>query len=90
MDKLGVVRAIVWCCLFLTGCGGGGGGGSDPPNPGNSGGPGITYSISLDRNRVDLLMEENSPFGLSEDVTVTFNGAGVVVGTLPGATPTAG
>ncbi len=86
MNRLGVFRASVLSCLLLAGCGGGGGGGGNPPNPGNPGGPGAAFSISLDRTRVDLLMEENTPFGLSQDVTVTFNGAGVVVGTLPGTT----
>jgi len=88
MNQSGVVRACLLSCLVLAGCGGGGGGGggNNPPNPGNPGGPGPTYTISLDRSRVDLLMEENTPFGLSQDVTVTFNGAGVVVGTLPGTT----
>jgi hypothetical protein len=85
MNKLDVVRAVLSCCVILAGCGGGGGGG-DSPNSGNPGTPGTTYSISLDRSRVDLLTEENGPSGLSEDVTVTFNGTGVVVGTLPGAT----
>jgi len=83
-----VVRACVLSSLLLAGCGGGGGGGggNNPPNPGNPGGPGPSYSISLDRTRVDLLMEENSPFGIDQEVTVTFNGDGVVVGTLPGTT----
>lgn len=64
--------------LGLAACGGGGGGGSSPPPP-------PAYSISVSPQAVSLHAIEGgaSP---QQSVTVTFVGAGVVVGTLPGQT----
>ena len=65
---------LVLACV--AGCGGGGGGGA-------SGGP--RYSISVSPASVSLSGVVEGP-AQTQEVTVTFRGDGVVVGTLPGQT----
>ena len=68
--------AVLLALACLAGCGGGGGGGaSDEPQ----------YSISVSPGSVSLSGVVEGP-AQTQDVTVTFRGDGVVVGTLPGQT----
>lgn len=73
--RTGLLAAVL---AALTACGGGGGGSSSPPPP-------PSYSISVSPQSVSLsgVAGAQPP---SQSVTVTFVGAGVVVGTLPGQT----
>ena len=70
--------AVLLALACLAGCGGGGGGGG-----GASDGP--QYSISVSPASVSLSGVVEGP-AQTQDVTVTFRGDGVVVGTLPGQT----
>ena len=75
------LSSLILACL-LSACGGGGSGGGGT----SSGGGG--NSISLDRDALVFVQDVPTSSGVSPtataDVTVTFRGAGVVVGTLPG------
>lgn len=66
----------LWVLLVFAGCGGGGG-------SGDSGGG---NSISLDRGSVSLMLGSGTHDVAKIDVSVSFKGAGVVVGMLPGQT----
>jgi hypothetical protein len=76
--RVGFALAAAFGCALLSACGGGGGGGDGggPPAPVNS--------ISLDKSRLDLFYEQPFGNGNTQEVTVTYRGAGVAVGTLPG------
>ncbi len=68
-----VAALITLTCLSGCGGGGGGGGGDDGPN----------YSISVSPTSVSLSGITSGPTQ-TQNVTVTFRGDGVVVGTRPG------
>jgi hypothetical protein len=73
----GLLQALLLCSLVACGGGGGGGGGNPSGN-----------SISLDRSAIALNISPDAPSNSHDQtVTVTFRGAGVVVGIPPGAPP---
>lgn len=83
--------SFVLACL-LSACGGGGSSGG--PSIGSPSGPGSSEnSISLDSNALVLVQEAPAANAgvpsASANVMVTYRGAGVVVGTLPGQSPPA-
>jgi len=85
MKAMSAVGALL-SCLFLAACGGGGGGSGSSSSSSSSSGGGSGNTITLDRTRVDLVADDPLGANTSVDVTVTFSGAGVAVGTLPGET----
>lgn len=73
----GLFQAALLCALVA--CGGGGGGGGSGGSSGTS--------ISVDRAAIAMeILPDSSPDDF-QTMTVTFRGAGVVVGTPPGADP---
>lgn len=71
--------------LFLAACGGGGSkstppGGNNPPNNPP------TYTIAVAPGSVQFAANARGTLPAAQDVTATFNGEGLVVGTLPGTT----
>jgi len=69
--------------LFLAACGGGGSkstppGGNNPPNNPP------TYTIAVAPGSVQFAANARGTLPAAQDVTATFNGEGLVVGTLPG------
>jgi hypothetical protein len=77
MRSLGFVASIA--CLVLSACGGGGGGGG---GGGDSGGT----SISASTTSLHFIGHTNQNAPPPQTVTVNFQGAGVVLATLPGHT----
>jgi hypothetical protein len=77
-------------CLLLVACGGGGSGGGGSSSSGGTGssssGGSTAHTITLNRSRVDLHADNMFSAGIFEVVDVTYSGAGLVVGTLPGQT----
>jgi len=101
MLKTSAFAAITSCLLFAACGGGGGGGGSGSSSSGgsssssggsssssssSSSGGGTANTITLSVSRVDLFFDDVSGAGYTAEVTATFSGAGVAVGTLPGET----
>ncbi len=80
-SRIRALRALapVLFAFVLAACGGGGGGGSS----GGGGGGGTSYSISVSPTTVALNALTNGP-AVTQNVTVSFVGEGVIVGTLPG------
>ena len=75
--------------LILAACGGGGGGssntppgGNDPPDDPPNNPP--TYTIDVTPASLQFAANARGALPPAQDVTVTFNGEGLVVGTLPG------
>jgi len=79
MPKIDIARWIALGLLVVVtaGCGGGGGGGGGTPTP--------TYTISLTTQALNFSGAELTTIP-PQAVGVTFSGAGIVVGTLPGQT----
>ena len=69
--------------LFLAACGGGGGGSKNTP-PGGNNPP--TYTLTVAPASVQFAANARGALPAAQDVTATFNGEGLVVGTLPGTT----
>jgi hypothetical protein len=74
------VFAIGTMCFLLSACGGGGGG------DGGGGGGGDDTSISLSTSSLSFEAYASSGGSPPQQITVSFSGAGVVIGTLPGQT----
>lgn len=77
-------------CAFLAACGGGGGGGGNNNPPGGSNPPGggsnpPTYTVSVTPGSVQFSALARGTLPAAKDVTATFNGEGLVVGTPTGA-----
>jgi len=86
MSDLVRTLSVFLCGVLLAACGGGGGSGGGGGGGGNGGGGSSDpdNTISLDRTRVDLLAPGLVGGEDAAEIEVTFSGAGLVVGTLPG------
>jgi hypothetical protein len=87
--RMATALASAFTCLIVAACGGGGGGSASSSSGGtgsSSSGGSTGHTLTLSRSRVDLYSENFFSSGSTEFVDVTFSGAGLVVGTLPGET----
>jgi hypothetical protein len=79
------IFTLATMCALLAACGGGGGdGGGNNNPPGGNNPPNYTVEVSPESVQFSALARGTLP--AAQDVTATFNGEGLVVGTLPGTT----
>lgn len=77
------IFTLATMCALLAACGGGGGGGGNNNPPGGGNNP-PTYTVTVSPGSVQFSALARGTLPAAQDVTATFNGEGLVVGTLPG------
>jgi hypothetical protein len=87
MSSIRRIFTLATMCAFLAACGGGGGGSSSGGNNNPPGGnnPPPTYTVSVSPGSVQFSALARGTLPAAKDVTATFNGEGLVVGTPTGA-----
>lgn len=88
------LASLATLSIFLAACGGGGGGGGGNNNPPNGGGnppgggnnPPPVYTVSVAPGSVQFSALARGTLPAAQDVTATFTGEDLVVGTPPGST----